>query len=66
MKKICIELPNWKAKEMIDVLYQAGGTDIRSRRLGRDTTIINSSVPRLEALKIWCNNRLEKGTHVYM
>ena len=66
MKKICIELPNWRTKEMIGVLYQSGGTDIRSRRLGRDTTIINSSVPRLAALKIWCHNRLEKGTRVYI
>lgn len=66
MTKICIELPNWKTKEMINMLYQAGGTDIRSRRLNIDTTIINSSVPRLAALKIWCHNKLEKGTRVYI
>lgn len=66
MCKICIELPNEKSKEMINTLYQVGGTEIRSRRLDVDTTIINSRVPRLAALRIWCHNKLEKGTRVYI
>lgn len=66
MCRICIELPNENVKEMIRDLYQVGGTEIRSRRLDSNTSIINTNVPRLEALKIWCHNRLNKGTRVYI
>ena len=65
MGKICIECLNENSHEMMKKLQDSGGTEICSRRLGVDTSIINAKVPRLVGIQTWCRTKFQKGTRVY-
>ena len=65
MGMICIECNNENSRDMIRYLQDSGGCNIKSRRLGVDTSIINAKVPRIVALRAWCKTKFQKGTRIY-
>ena len=52
MKKVCIEVANFEAKEVYALIYEIGGCKVYPRRLRPESMIINTTIPKKELRKL--------------